>query len=86
MYFFRAGIAGITPDAPFFSKVRVAPQPGSLKSVKASWPHPSGKMIEVDLAFDGGKGKGVVSTPVPGTFEWNGAKIPLKVGLSNISL
>ena len=86
LYFFRAGIAGITPDAPFFSKVRVAPQPGSLKSVKASWPHPSGKMIEVDLAFDGGKVKGVVSTPVPGTFEWNGAKIPLKVGLSNISL
>jgi hypothetical protein len=66
--------------------VRIAPQPGSLKSVKASWPHPCGKMIEVDLTFDGEKVKGKVFTPVPGSFEWKGVKIPLKKGSTNIAL
>jgi hypothetical protein len=86
LYFLRAGIAGITPASPFFSTVRIAPQPGSLKSVKASWPHPCGKMIEVDLTFDGEKVKGKVFTPVPGSFEWKGVKIPLKKGSTNIAL
>lgn len=86
LYFFRAGIAGITSAAPFFEKVRIAPQPADLKVVKASWPHPSGKMIEVDLAFDGDKVKGSVFTPVAGTFEWKGKTILLKAGKTSVSL
>lgn len=86
VYFFRARIAGISSAAPFFEKVRIAPQPGDLKSVKATWPHPSGRMIEVDLSFDGGKVKGRLSSPVPGTFEWRGETIPLKAGETAVSL
>ncbi len=80
LWFLRTGVAGIRSAAPFFARVRIAPQPGSLKTVKASYPHPSGKMIEVDLAFTNGEAKGRVSTPVAGTFEFGGKVIPLKAG------
>ncbi len=84
LWFLRTGIAGIRSAAPFFEKVCVAPQPGGLKSVKASYPHPSGKMIEVDLTFDGGKARGKVTTPVSGEFVFGGATIPLKPGVNEI--
>jgi len=84
LWFLRTGIAGIRSAAPFFEQVRVAPQPGSLKTVKASYPHPSGKFIEVDLSFENGKAKGVVTTPVPGTFEFGGQTKALAVGRNEI--
>ena len=70
-------------DAPFFERVRVAPCPGGLKSLKASHPHPKG-WIEVDLKFDGDKASGTVRTPVPGTFEFGGASVELKAGVNEI--
>ena len=75
----QTGLAGIKSAAPFFEKVRVAPCPGGLKSLKAMHPHPQG-WIKVDLAFDGAKATGTVSTPVPGTFEFAGRTVELKVG------
>ena len=75
----QTGLAGIKPAAPFFEKVRVAPCPGGLKSLKARHPHPKG-WIEVDLRFDGGKATGKVHTPVPGAFEFGGAKVDLVAG------
>jgi len=86
LYFLRQGIAGIQSAAPYFEKVRVAPQPAGLKKIAASWPHPSGKLIAVDLAFEGGRAKGTVTTPVAGTFEWAGRTQPLKVGANAVEL
>ena len=84
VWFFRTGIAGIRSAAPFFEKVLIAPQPGPLKNVQASYPHPSGKMIEVNLEFVDGKVKGFVTTPVVGEFVFGNKKISLSVGKNEI--
>ena len=81
IYHLRASVAGIRPSAPGFARVRVAPSPGPLKSLHATMPHPSGKAIEVDLAFDDRGGvRGVVSSPVAGVFSWRGRDIPIGAG------
>lgn len=85
VYFLRARIAGIMPLEPYFEKVRIAPQPSGLKSIKAEWPHPSGKMISVDLTFNGDVASGTILTPVPGVFEWKGRSIPLEIGKNHLS-
>ena len=84
LWFLRTGVAGIRSAAPFFAKVRIAPQPAGLKSVKASYPHPSGRMIEVDLSFEGGKAHGRVTTPVAGEFVFGGETRALTVGVNEI--
>ena len=84
LWFLRTGVAGIRSDAPFFARVKVAPQPGPLKSFKASYPHPSGKMIEVELSFDGDRAIGVVTTPVAGTFVYGGKTVELQPGRNEI--
>jgi hypothetical protein len=86
IYFLRAHVAGIRPDAPFFERVRIAPQPGHLKSIVAEWPHPSGKKIKVELKVDGEKISGAVATPVPGVFVWNGKEVEIKAGDNQVSL
>ena len=63
--------------------MRVAPCPGSLKSLTAKHPHPQG-FVEVDLKFADGKASGTVKTPVPGTFVFGGRTIPLVVGENRI--
>ena len=83
IWFMQTGLAGIRSAAPFFAKVRVAPCPGGLKSLKATQPHPKG-WIEVDLSFEGDKASGTVRTPVPGTFEFGGHTVELKVGVNEI--
>lgn len=82
IYFLRARVAGIMSDAPYFARVRIAPQPGPLTRIDASWPHPSGKEIAVRLTVDGGKISGQVTTPVPGVFVWNGKETPLEAGMN----
>ena len=81
IWFMQTGLAGVKPAAPFFEKVRVAPCPGGLKSLKATHPHPKG-WIEVDLKFDGDKATGMVITPVPGIFEFGGKTVELKAGIN----
>ncbi len=84
IWFMQTGLAGIKSDAPFFAKVRVAPQPGHLKEIHATHPHPNG-WIKVNLTFNGNTATGTVETPVEGTFEFGGKTIPLKVGVNKIS-
>jgi len=79
IWLMQAGFAGIRSDAPSFAKVRVAPQPGSMKSIRAKHPHPQG-WIELALSFDGDKATGTVKTPVAGTFAYGGREIPLHAG------
>ena len=79
-------MAGIQPDAPFFERVRIAPQMGPLKSVVAEWPHPSGEKIKVELKVDGENISGKITTPVPGVFVWNGKEQELKQGVTNLAL
>jgi len=83
IWFMQTGFAGIRSDAPWFAKVAINPQPGSLKAIKATHPHPNG-WIKVDLHFIDGKAVGTVDTPVPGTFTYGNQKLELKVGVNNL--
>ncbi len=85
IWFMQTGLAGIKSAAPFFAKVRVAPQPGHLKEIQATHPHPKG-WIKVDLTFNGNTATGTIDTPVEGSFEYGGKIIPLKVGVNKIPL
>ena len=84
LWFLRTGVAGIRSDAPFFARVKVAPQPGPLSSLRASYPHPSGKPIAVDLSFADGRARGTVTTPVAGTFAFGGETVDLVPGVNRI--
>lgn len=87
-YFLQTAVAGVTPAAPFFGKVRVAPQPGPLAFIRAKTPCPQG-LVETDLAFapDGGvSGTVVLPGTLTGTFEWKGRTLPLAPGRTAVRL
>ena len=84
LYFMQTGLAGIRPDAPGFARVRVAPCPGSLRTVRARLPHPRG-FVEADLSFDGAIVSGTVDTPVAGIFVWGGRELPLEPGRNRVT-
>lgn len=79
-----ATFAGIRPSAPGFSAVTITPQPGPLRSLKASMIHPSGGIIEVHIeqADDGTlHGHARVPDGLPATLILNpGAKPQTWVG------
>jgi len=83
IWFMQTGLAGIRSAAPGFGKVRVAPQPGGLRSLKARHPHPQG-FVEVDLRFDGDTASGTVTTPVPGEFVYGGRRLALSPGTNTV--
>ncbi|HJY05607.1 MAG TPA: alpha-L-rhamnosidase C-terminal domain-containing protein, partial [Bryobacteraceae bacterium] len=79
-------LAGIESAAPGFSKVRIAPNPGTLPHVVASMPHPAGE-IRVDLH----QGKQLVADVelppgIGGQFVWDGASHPLQPGRNHLEL
>lgn len=77
----HASVLGIRPAAPFFKKVRIAPQPDQLKFIKAQTPHPKG-MIKCDLKFEGDKISGKITLPegVEGELVWKGKTLPIASG------
>ena len=79
-------VAGIQPDKAGYKSVLIAPNPGTLKTIKASLPHPEGDII-VDLHFTmDGNVKGIIELPktLDGTFCWQNKKIKLEGGLQKI--
>jgi hypothetical protein len=85
IYHLLTGVAGIKPAADGFAAVRIAPQPGGLKWLKASMPTPKG-MVAVDLRFEDDRATGTITLPdgLPGTFAWKGLTRPLQAGLNQI--
>ena len=85
LYFYQTAFAGVTPDAPCFRKVRIAPQPAGLKSVRARTPSPSG-VIETDFRFDGDSVRGQVVLPqgLTGEFAWRNGVYALASGTNEI--
>ena len=85
LYHLHTGVLGVQSAAPFFAKVRIAPQPAGLTWIKAKTPHPKG-LIETDLKFTDGNVSGTVTLPddLTGTFEWKGNSLALKPGQNNL--
>lgn len=81
LYHMQTGLAGVKPAADGYAKVLVAPQPGSLKFIRAKCPTPRG-IVSVDLRFDDGEISGTVTLPenLPGAFLWKGKERALVAG------
>jgi len=78
--FFRT-ILGIDSYAPGFSKIKIEPHLGDIKSISGEIPHPKGK-VAVDYKLDNGKWLMHISLPekTTGIFVWKGKSYPLKAG------
>lgn len=83
--FYFSLVAGIRPASPGFQTVTVAPQPGELKTVQATYPTRLGNII-TDLRFEGGKATGSVTLPkgMSGEFVWNGERRVLQEGVNRV--
>ncbi len=84
VHFYYSLVAGIRPASPGFETVRIAPQPGDLKFIKAEYPTPKG-MIELDLRFEE-KPTGTITLPagMRGEWVWEGKAIELGEGKTSL--
>ena len=87
LWHLQTGVAGVRSAAPFFSRVRIEPQPAHLKAIRSATPTPHG-FVRQDLRFEGGRVSGTVELPtgLPGEFVWQGMVRPLKCGVNMIEL
>lgn len=78
---------GIDSDAPYFEKVKIEPNLGSIKKVNGEIPHPSGK-ISVSYDNSGSNLKAEITLPenVPGIFIWKGKSYDLVGGRNTINV
>jgi len=78
-------VAGIEPASPGFASVRIAPHPGSLQNVTATFPHPKG-VISVHYEHRGDDLTGTIRLPegLNGIFLWKGTMQPLHGGQNQI--
>lgn len=86
VYDFLATICGITPAAPGFSKVTIAPKLGELKEASGSMPSPRGriKVAFKRLGKSGMEARLDLPKELTGTFVWNGKTYALAGGLRKI--
>jgi len=86
-YDFFSLVAGIEPNSPGFKTVKIAPNPGRLKKIKATCAHPKG-LIEMDfLKTDNNSVKAEVILPIEtsGIFVWEGKTYILNAGKNTIN-
>lgn len=88
LYEYLATVCGITPTAPHFSAVSIAPNLGSLTEIEGEMPHPQGT-IHVNFVRQGDDGiQAEIELPsgVSGQFHWRGQEVDLQSGKQSISL
>ncbi len=80
-----ASVAGITPAAPGFARVRVEPHLGALTWLKATYPHERGG-IRVEFERAGGtlRGKVILPAGLTGTYVHAGRSVDLHPGENRI--
>jgi alpha-L-rhamnosidase len=80
-------VLGITSDAPGFKKVRIAPNPGKLTSLRGSIPHPRGN-IRTEMWLKNGVWEARIDLPkaLEGQFLWNDKSYPLYGGENLLTL
>ncbi|MBV9223694.1 MAG: family 78 glycoside hydrolase catalytic domain [Acidobacteriaceae bacterium] len=80
-------VAGIRSTAPGFSKMVIEPHLGPLHTVKASMPHPKGR-IDVSFATSPGGTNATIACPegVEARLLWRGKSYPLHAGTQTLRL
>ncbi|MCF8226856.1 MAG: family 78 glycoside hydrolase catalytic domain [Bacteroidales bacterium] len=86
-YYLLSIVCGIQPGDTGFKKILVEPHLGKLKNVKASMPHPSGR-ISVDYRVRGKnlQAKVILPADMEGTFNYGDQSISLKEGENHLKL
>ncbi len=81
-----ASVAGIRPAEPWFRSVRIEPQPGPWRSIRARLPHPAGE-VAVAFRFDGDLCDAEIELPpaTPGVLVWGGRETPLRGGMNRLN-
>ena len=84
--FFRI-LLGIESDSPYFEKVKIEPNLGSIKEISGQMPHPKGN-ITVHYRQKDDKLNAEISLPdeTTGTFYWQGDSYALQEGLNTFEL
>jgi alpha-L-rhamnosidase len=73
-------VCGIEPLMPGYKKVLIAPEPGNLQTLNASFPSPNGA-IELKMNLHAGqKATVVLPAETDGIFRWRGKEYPLTEG------
>lgn len=87
LFHLHGTIAGVRPAAPGFAQVRMAPQPGPLKSINSIMPHPRGE-IKLSATFVGEHVEAEVTLPkgVTGVFVWRDKTRKLRGGVQRVKL
>jgi hypothetical protein len=82
--FFRI-LLGVDSDAPGFSRVKIEPHLGTMKTISGEVPHANGK-IRVKYKDVGGRIQADIDLPAKttGQFIWKGKSYPLKEGKNSI--
>jgi alpha-L-rhamnosidase len=85
-YFLLSSVCGIKPADVGFNNVTISPHLGKLTSLKASMPHPKGR-ISVDYKMVKGKFTATIQLPkgMNGIWEYEGKKVALKEGINKIN-
>ena len=80
-------VAGITPAAPDFAAVSIAPGLGPLHHLAVSYPSPRGEITaEYRVGASGVSAKVHLPPGLSGTLHWNGRSYPLRPGDNAIEL
>lgn len=85
LYDLPALVAGISPAAPGFQQVDIAPQPGALTRIDCSMPHPAGTIVvALRKKADGKSLAGSITLPpgIGGRYVWAGKSRTLRPGLN----
>ena len=85
VHYYFSLVAGIQPTSPGFERVRIAPNPGDLEIVEATYPTKHGNIL-IDLDIPDGKPEGFIQLPegVKGVFEWGGEEMVLGEGMNEV--
>jgi hypothetical protein len=80
-------VAGVTPAAPGFATVKIAPHMGALATLSADVATPRG-LVQVRYSRSAGGLAADITLPagVTGTFSWKGTDTPLRAGRQQLSL
>jgi hypothetical protein len=80
-----SSVCGIKPADIGFNTVTIEPHPGTLTSLKASMPHPKGR-ISVEYKIAQGKLNASIGLPkgMSGTWKFKGQSVTLYEGINKI--
>lgn len=81
-------LLGISPSAPAFAAVRIAPCMGGVRKVSGRMPHPEGDIAVSYSVKKGGRLTADITLPdgLPGVFVWQGKEYRLKGGKQTLKV